>query len=456
MRNRCAWLLLPALVLGGCGGDGLRLSLPDGNQVRYLSQKPSGRNFNVNCDAKNASVWASNEERNSMRLRCVATLADASGQTLPAAASIRLVAEVTEQGHKPEDGSEVHFVTDKGSFAPFGPDNPEAVTEIDVGTQGGLATASLYTYPGSSGEARVTASYQTIGSKNVSDSTRVVVSEGLRAMVESNCPIVRYADETTPFSFLIAPSCEPADVEPQSGEGSHMDGGIIHNPRDGILTVVFAVDGEEGFIDSNNNGSYDSGEPFAGFDVVEPFVDVNDSGSFDEGEPYLDVDGDGQWSDANGKWDSDAVIWKATHIMFSGRPHLSAKTTHFEPSGINIQAGGSQALILYLMDINMNPIPGGGDGWVRFNVEGGAEISGDSDKVLKDVLGASFTDDGKIIVQSLQQDRSYNITLDDGDPGAPEPVTLKTTIDWRPAPENEEYSPAEQSEILPEVTGTAQ
>ena len=35
----------------------------------------------------------------------------------------------------------------------------------------------------------------------------------------------------------------------------------IHNPRDGLSTVIVAVQGEEGFVDLNGNGVLDSGEP---------------------------------------------------------------------------------------------------------------------------------------------------------------------------------------------------
>lgn len=444
------------LSITGCGSEGLRLSLPDGNRVRYVTEKPSGRNFSVSCDAKNASVWATTEERNRMRLRCVANVADASGNPVPPAASIRLVAEVSEGGGKPPDGRQVHFATTKGSFAPFGPDSREAVTTTDIETIGGLATANLYTYPGSVGEATVTASYETEEFGDIlTDSARVVLSAGMQVLAESNCPVRRYADERADFTFLLTPSCDPADVEPLSGEPNFMDVGRIYNPRDGILTLLFSVDGEEGFIDSNGNGKYDGGEPFAGFDLGEPFVDANDNGVFDEGESYIDANGDGQWSDANGKWDSEALLWKATHIMFSDKPYWNPKATRFEPSGINIQAGGSQTLTLYLMDKNMNPIAGN-QGEVSFDVEGGAEISTAPDLALKNVMGANFTDDGRIIIQSLQQDRSYTVSLSDSDPSAAEPVTLRTTITWQPAPENDEYTPTEQTELLPDVTGTAQ
>lgn len=122
----------------------------------------------------------------------------------------------------------------------------------------------------------------------------------------------------------------PPDVTPLTGERSApVDFGCglrTANPRDGYVTVIAWVLGEEGFVDQNRNGQYDPGEPFV--DLGEPFVDENDNGKWDSGQDpryprrewFLDVDGNGTWTPPNGKWDSDAVLWTETRVVFTGRP----------------------------------------------------------------------------------------------------------------------------------------
>jgi hypothetical protein len=108
-----------------------------------------------------------------------------------------------------------------------------------------------------------------------------------------------------------------------------------YNPRDGLVTVIAAARGDEGFIDVNGNGVYDgpgsaalsdpkyaaylaTGEPF--IDLGEPYVDTNDNGQYDVGEPFIDVNGNGVYDGPNGKWDSDTVIWAETRVVYTGGP----------------------------------------------------------------------------------------------------------------------------------------
>jgi hypothetical protein len=114
----------------------------------------------------------------------------------------------------------------------------------------------------------------------------------------------------------------PRDVLPMTGELSVVAdfgcGPRIANPRDGYVTVIAWVRGEEGFVDVNQNGQYDPGEPFV--DQGEPFVDANDNGVWDPGEWWLDVNGDGRYTGPNGKWDADTVIWSQTRVVYTGLP----------------------------------------------------------------------------------------------------------------------------------------
>lgn len=446
--------LLMAALDTGCGGDWLLLGLPDGVEVRYHSLLPSGNAFQVACDTANAAVWADPVERNKMKIRCLVALASANGQTIKEDPSIRIVAEIQEQGKKPADGRQVTFTTDLGSFQPFSPSYKQPVREIKISITSGTATANLYSFPGEYGTATVTASYETIGYKNVSDSVSVKVNLGLRALAENNCQLGRYPSNDG-FVFLLSPTCDPLDVEPLDGEPYFMEGGKIYNPRDGILTMLFYVDGAEGFIDENNNGVYDAGESFTGYDQPEPFLDANDNGLRDEGENFIDLDGDGSWTQANGKHDDASTIWSATHIVFSGRPHFGAKTSRFEPSGINIAAGSTQEISLFLVDINNNPIAGT-SGKLTFRAEGGASISGSDTAQLRNTAGVVYSREGVISVPSLTEERDYSLVLQDRSSSQPEAVTLRTTLEWLPAPATADYNPTRQTEQLPVLSGTAQ
>ena len=99
-------------------------------------------------------------------------------------------------------------------------------------------------------------------------------------------------------------------------EPSSTDGTTVRNPRDGLVTLIAYVRGEEFFHDLNGNGIYDEGEPF--YDQGEPFVDANDNGTWDRDELFVDVNNDGQWNGPNGTYDADTTIWTFTHVLYTG------------------------------------------------------------------------------------------------------------------------------------------
>ncbi|MBK9519010.1 MAG: Ig-like domain-containing protein [Anaeromyxobacter sp.] len=136
----------------------------------------------------------------------------------------------------------------------------------------------------------------------------------------------------------------PVDVAPQPGEFSFAHdwdgcappgGTLIHNPRDGLVTVIAVAQGEEGFFDASNgcpaNGLYDApgsagcalGERFV--DLGEPFVDLNDNGVRDStssggefDEPYFDANNNGVWNGPNATWDRSTTIWAETRLLYTG------------------------------------------------------------------------------------------------------------------------------------------
>jgi hypothetical protein len=114
----------------------------------------------------------------------------------------------------------------------------------------------------------------------------------------------------------------PFDVEPFPGETRYdVDYGCglrTTNPRDGLVTVMAFVQGEEGFVDGDLDGRYDEGEPY--IDLGEPFLDVDDDGVRDSGEWYHDSNEDGSYTGPNGRWDADTVLWTQTRVLYTGHP----------------------------------------------------------------------------------------------------------------------------------------
>lgn len=67
------------------------------------------------------------------------------------------------------------------------------------------------------------------------------------------------------------------------------------DPRPGRVTVLAMADGEESFVDANNNNRYDPEEKFE--DLGNPFLDKNENNSFDEAYKnlYFLKQADGSW-----------------------------------------------------------------------------------------------------------------------------------------------------------------
>lgn len=125
----------------------------------------------------------------------------------------------------------------------------------------------------------------------------------------------------------------PVDVPPLAGEPSWEEEltHITRNPRDGLVTIIAYVNGEEEFTDRNGNGQWDRGEPgdieehF--WDQPEPFVDANDNNEFDPeiDTDFFDVDGGtpNVWDSGNCTWDGGAnttAIWVQTRVLLTGPP----------------------------------------------------------------------------------------------------------------------------------------
>jgi hypothetical protein len=128
--------------------------------------------------------------------------------------------------------------------------------------------------------------------------------------------------------YKLPADVDPLTVDPFTGNPEHsLDynsgcGTKRHNPRDGLATVMVAVQGEELFVDRNGNGVYDAGEPFV--DQGEPFVDENDDNLRTGDEYFIDVNQNGAWDGPNDVWDGDAVIWAEARVVYTGLPAFPA------------------------------------------------------------------------------------------------------------------------------------
>ena len=124
-----------------------------------------------------------------------------------------------------------------------------------------------------------------------------------------------YNWSTNPIQDLLLGRA-PDAREPRRADPIHPV--ITLNPRDNLVAMIAVTAGEEGFIDVNNNGTWETGEPFD--DLTEPFVDSNDNGTWDTDERWIDTNGNGRWDGKNGAWDGSTLIWVQERIIWTGMP----------------------------------------------------------------------------------------------------------------------------------------
>ncbi|MCA9670023.1 MAG: hypothetical protein KC503_30720 [Myxococcales bacterium] len=263
--------------------------------------------------------------------------------------------------------------------------------------------------------------------------------------------------------FIYSPkggSSAPDDVDPDNsvGEPSYADSnGRTRNPRDGLVTIIAVVDGEEAFSDTNGNGKYDVGEPFE--DAAEPFVDANDNDQWDVGEPFIDANGDGKWDPANGQWDARTKIMAVYKILWTGPLHSSAQTSRIDRLSSSIPDGGKLELKAYALDINMNPVAAfqTNQDYLEWTLtSGGDALSNDpTSPPATNALGFSFDKSASnerkrwLIVSNTFKPTPFTFTVEDGFPGdgqpAPTSFTVSLSMYASPGPGGDGY-------FLPQVT----
>jgi hypothetical protein len=160
----------------------------------------------------------------------------------------------------------------------------------------------------------------------------------------------------------VDPFVGGGDTPPDTGEYSltYLDScgptARTHNPRDGLVTVIAMVSGEEGFVDLNGNGAYDSGEPF--IDMGEPYIDANDNGMWEQGETYYDVNQNGSYDGPNGVWDANTIIWTETRVLYTDYAASGLSFSRFYAVGGPPQPPSTTALPNFTTDNPPGPYTG--------------------------------------------------------------------------------------------------
>ncbi len=211
-------------------------------------------------------------------------------------------------------------------------------------------------------------------------------------------------------SYVRPDGVLPANVVPFGGEFrmTYPDGcyNSVHNPRDGLVTIIAVVNGEDGFVDLDGDGDYKLGEPF--ITMGEPYIDANDNGVHDDGEFFIDVNGNGVYEGPTAVFKRDSVIWAETRVLFSGLPSRfvsPATTSSFafagffdtSSSAVNsfaVKSTGptSQTILAPFGDGNFNPPKVGAAFTFTLTGAGGATASVLADPTAyASPLGLSFT-----------------------------------------------------------------
>lgn len=177
----------------------------------------------------------------------------------------------------------------------------------------------------------------------------------------------------------------------------NVDGSPLGDPRPGRVTVLAMADGEESFVDKNNNNRYDPGELFE--DLGVPFMDKNEDGvltvtyknrgrNTDEGEVSYPIAAEAKGSvacpDNSNVWLSQPGTCNSTWNGSGTKPDGSRYTpTKVRRSIVVVFSGGEigqpgqydasiplanrtavlfsarNSIIVRLADLNGNPLPAG-------------------------------------------------------------------------------------------------
>lgn len=142
-------------------------------------------------------------------------------------------------------------------------------------------------------------------------------------------------------------------------------------PSNGRVSLLARAIGEESFVDLNGNGSLDATESFT--DLSEPFRDDDESGSFTAGTDgyFYDFNTNGTRDPANGQFNGalcdgascgavSTGIGASNLIIMSGStPLVSDVGSATTLASMSVQVNTAQQKVLWIRDVNGNPMPGG-------------------------------------------------------------------------------------------------
>ncbi|MCK5798406.1 MAG: hypothetical protein KAI47_14545, partial [Deltaproteobacteria bacterium] len=237
--------------------------------------------------------------------------------------------------------------------------------------------------------------------------------------------------------FLYSPkggASAPKDVHPDGNLAEPVrndNNGLERNPRDGLVTLIAIIDGEEAFTDTNGNGTYDSGEPFV--DSAEPWVDADDNDKHDTGEEFVDLNANGIWDPGNGQWDAKTKIMAIYKLLWTGPLHSSPETSRISAVTTTIFDSGQAEIKAYALDANMNPVAAFQENsdyleWT-LGSSGDASSNDSTTPPMSNAYGLSFDKAAnserkrwKILPQSFTP-KPYAFTVEDGYPKDTDPAT---------------------------------
>ena len=176
-----------------------------------------------------------------------------------------------------------------------------------------------------------------------------------------------FATDQGVFPALDVPPFMPDAQQypfPRLAEPSLAFGPLTSNPRDGLVTIIAYLQGEEDFRDNNNNGMWDVGEQY--IDQGEPLLDSNDNNVWDQNEFYVDTNNNNMWDGPNGQWDATTQIWTEFRLLYTGavlgtQCRLAADLTRplSQPSYGVVPLNTSRVLGVWAPDARLNRVTSG-------------------------------------------------------------------------------------------------
>lgn len=255
------------------------------------------------------SFAGANASARQMTFQCGSFSGDGSGlhhaigawdetRHLIAGVKLRCIAHVGDRNGDGVIGAQVSFLTEAGTIGPSAESSTDVVGNAEV----------LYksSYPLPEDVAPDTFSWAPV--KDATHTGEYLAPLWMHPFLWDENPLAAYGTQP-----------RPQDPRPEPRRNDPIRPGIVNNPRDNLVALIAVTTGEEAFDDNNNNGVWDTGEPFE--DLTEPFVDNNDNGTWDPHERFVDANGDGKWNGKNGKFDESTLIWVQERILWTGWPH---------------------------------------------------------------------------------------------------------------------------------------